>query len=46
MKTKKNPLKKVFLGLAALLIAGGLFAAGFVSGRLQPEREGCAVSAV
>ena len=35
MKTKKNPLKKVFLGLAALLIAGGLFAAGYISGSSQ-----------
>ncbi|MBE6969652.1 MAG: transglutaminase domain-containing protein [Ruminococcaceae bacterium] len=48
MKTRKNPLKKILPGLAALLIAGGLFAAGYISGSSRnsaeaPEEKTCTV---
>ena len=42
MKTKKNKrkaFKTILLSLTALLVAGGLFAAGFVSGRSSREES-------
>lgn len=48
MKTIKFPIKKLLLGLTALLIAGGLFAGGYFLGRSRsaaevPEEKSCAV---
>ena len=48
MKTRKPSMKKVLFGLTALLLAGGLFAAGYISGSSRsaaevPEEKSCTV---